>query len=165
MSHFSVHRRLLYCYFLITTITLFGIFHARIDEWSDKRNEKTFIEHFNFVLNVEPNASVTTHDAMECAIECIKRNFCFSFNFAVYSGNNNCKLLRENKYTSSDKFHASPLYYHYSIVVSRIISDKTHVTRLYVDLNVQSRKGEEGVHFLGQCSIMYLIKFPTTFFL
>ena len=109
MWHVLVYRRFLFCYLLITPIL--GL--------SD--DGKMLLEHLNFVLNVRPNVSVTTGDAIACGLACIRRSFCFSFNFAVYSRNDNCKLLLEDKYTYSDRFEPSPLYHHYSIMVSLIM--------------------------------------------
>ncbi|KAJ7374860.1 hypothetical protein OS493_005213 [Desmophyllum pertusum] len=52
---------------------------------------------------------------MACALECRRRSSCFSFNFAVYQQSNGCELLREDKYTSSDRFEPSQFYHHYSM--------------------------------------------------
>ena len=90
------------------------------------KTTRTFFEHVNCVLNVAPALSVSTYDPMACALECLKRNFCFSFNFAVYSGNNNCKLLREDKHSSPVRFEWSPYYHHYSIMVSKIYVKNTN---------------------------------------
>ena len=120
MSHFLANRRL-YCFsVVITVLALSGNLVARVDESLGKREDgKMFVKHSYFVLNVRPNVSVTTFDDMACALECLKRSVCLSFNFDVYPGNGNCKLLREDKYTSSEHFHPSLIYYHYSIMVSQ----------------------------------------------
>ncbi|KAL9975389.1 hypothetical protein ACROYT_G012545 [Oculina patagonica] len=53
---------------------------------------------------------------MACALECLRHSFCLSFNFAVKSGSNGlCELLREDKYTSQDRFEPSQSYHHYSM--------------------------------------------------
>ena len=126
MSPVCVNKRILYCYIFITTIlTLSRNSLARVDPSFEKRSEgATFIEQLNFVLNVLPRASFTTFDSMACALECLKRAFCFSFNFAIYPGDDNCKLLHENKYSFPDRFEPSRLYHHYTTMVGHVILDK-----------------------------------------
>ena len=78
----------------------------------------TFLEHLHWMLKAKTVLSVSTYDEMSCALECLKHGFCFSFNFAVYSRSNNCELLRDDKFTSLDRFQRNRFYHHYSIMVS-----------------------------------------------
>ena len=120
MSRLLTFERLLYCYVSLAAIFAFPEnVPERFDQGFGKKESGTiFLEHLHWVLNVRANVSITTHDAMACTLECRRRSFCFSFNFAVYQQSNGCELLREDKYTSSDRFEPSQFYHHYSMAVS-----------------------------------------------
>ena len=80
----------------------------------------SFLQHFDRFLNVKASVSMTVYDTMACALECLRHGFCFSFNFAVSPpGKHDCQLLREDKYTFSDRFEPSQFYHHYSMMVSK----------------------------------------------
>lgn len=123
MSRISVHRKVFgYWIFISTNLILSKIFHARVDASLERNDDgKTFLEHLNFVLNVRPYASITTHDSLSCAMQCHTRKSCLSFNFAILEGNDNCELQHSDKYISPDRFQASLWYHHYSIMVSQIM--------------------------------------------
>lgn len=110
-----------YCISFTAIFTLSENVPYRLDQGFGKGESGTnFLEHFHFVLNVRPNVSITTFDAMACALACLRHSFCFSFNFAVKPGSNGlCELLREDKYTSSVRFEPSQSYHHYSLAVGK----------------------------------------------
>lgn len=88
--------------------------------FGERENGTNFFEHFYQFLNVNASVSITVYDVMACALECLRHDFCFSFNFAVSPpGRHGCQLLREDKYTFSNRFEPSQFYHHYSTVVSK----------------------------------------------
>lgn len=117
-SLFSVKGFFYLCVVFVATFTFSKTVSGSIDHGFGKRESRTtFVEHFHYVLNVEPERSITTYDNLVCALECLKQTLCISFNFAAHSRNNSCELLREDKYTFSDRFQPSHFYNHYSITV------------------------------------------------
>ena len=110
-----------YCISFTAIFTFSENVLGRLDQGFGRRESGTnFIEHFYWVLNVRANVSLTTFDAMACALACLRHSFCVSFNFAVNSGSTGlCELLREDKYTSSDRFEPSQFYHHYSMAVGK----------------------------------------------
>ena len=120
MSSLVFVKGFLFCHvFLAAVFTFSKTATGSSDHGIGKRDSgTTFVEHVRFVLDVKPNISVSTYDNMMCAFKCLQQIFCTSFNFAVHSpGNNNCELLRENKYTRYDRFQPSQFYNHYSLMV------------------------------------------------
>ena len=88
--------------------------------FGERENGTNFLEHFYRFLNVKASVSITVYDAMACALECLRYGSCFSFNFAVSPpGRHGCQLLREDKYTFSDRFEPSQFYHHYSMLVGK----------------------------------------------
>jgi len=112
--------RLLRFFFCCIALTAFS--ENFLIQGSGERADGTyFYEHFHRFLNVKANVSITVYDAMACALECLRHSFCFSFNFAVSSPGRHqiCQLLREDKYTFSDRFEPSQFYHHFSKAVGK----------------------------------------------
>ena len=112
--------RFSFCYLISFTAVLTFPENFLGPGFGERENEKNFLTNFYRFLNVKASVSVTVYDAMACALECLRHGFCFSFNFAVSPrGRHGCQLLREDKYTFSDRFEPSQFYHHYSMVVGK----------------------------------------------
>ena len=114
--------RLLKFFFSCIALTAFSENFLIQGSWEfERENGTNFLEHFRWFLNVNASVSLTVYDSMACALECLRHSFCFSFNFAVSSPgkHQSCQLLREDKYTFSDRFEPSQFYHHYSKAVGK----------------------------------------------
>lgn len=110
--------RFFYCCISFTAIVTFSE-NVPARGFGKRESGTNFLEHFHWFLNVKASVSITAHDAMACALECLRHSFCLSFNFAVSPGRHDCELLREDKYTFSDRFEPSQFYHHYSMAVGK----------------------------------------------
>ena len=97
----------------------------------------------NFICNPfrylweEKLASSMVADRSHCALLCVNKPKCYSFNMAAYpdfKGLYRCELLATDKYRSTERFHANSSYHHYCPWVR--IADRNELNAACVGLFV-----------------------------
>ena len=97
----------------------------------------------NFICNPfrylweEKLESSMVADRSHCALFCVNKPKCYSFNMAAYpdfKGLYRCELLATDKYRSTERFHANSSYHHYCPWVR--IADRNELTASCVGLFV-----------------------------
>ncbi|RMX41373.1 hypothetical protein pdam_00012777 [Pocillopora damicornis] len=78
----------------------------------------SFIDHVFHVLDIVELESSLVRDRLDCVLQCLEDQRCFSTNLAAkpdITGNYVCELLPTDKYNASDSFKPSPHFHHYSV--------------------------------------------------
>lgn len=90
-----------------------------------------FVQHKNYVLNVEEIDSFLVASPTECALRCIQHESCLSFNIGVQrqkiSNNVVCKILPATSFTAMQKLEESKDFYHWNILVSIVFRFTSHL--------------------------------------
>ena len=90
-----------------------------------------FVQHKNYVLNVEGINSFLVAFPTECALRCAQHELCLSFNIGVkrHKGSSNflCKILPATTFTALPKLEESKNFYHWSIFVSIAFRFTSHL--------------------------------------
>lgn len=117
MSSLVFVKVFLFCHVFMPAVFSFSAIGSMDHGFGKHDGGTLFIEHVHFVLDVEPEISVSTYDKIMCAFKCLHQSFCLSFNYDARSpGNNSCELLSKNKYTLSERFQPSQFFNHYSLM-------------------------------------------------
>ena len=80
----------------------------------------SFIDHVFHVLDIVELESSLVRDRLDCVLQCLEDQRCFSTNLAAkpdITGNYVCELLPTDRYNASDSFKPSPHFHHYSVKV------------------------------------------------
>ena len=98
--------------------------HESLYRTSGERHAN-FEKHPHTFLDVSAIAIKRVHDALYCALECLRKARCLSFNMAVVLGTDRkyeCQLLATDKYSSSNNLKSTKAFNHHSILVRQIKS-------------------------------------------
>lgn len=90
------------------------------------RNSSSFIETTYHYLRIQQVLHTDfVYDAIQCALNCLVKTECISFNFglkAVLKGKHLCELLASDKFKYSTYLQPSAEFHHYSIWVSGLFN-------------------------------------------
>jgi len=76
-------------------------------------------------LNITGLGTDYVLNGKECGVACVNIPSCLSFNLAAFydiNGRILCELLPSDNYNNSDKFISSQSFYHFSILVSTLMT-------------------------------------------
>lgn len=133
----------LYCRIFANVLILLNILSQTVSqEISLQRGQQSsayFIDHANYVLDVEKIESKQVIGMAHCLQECIRNHGCFSTNIAVDRSKNGrftCDLLPTDKYSASTSFKRRKFFHHFSLVV------RIRCVVLFISVTVLYREGQ-----------------------